>query len=104
MAVVSALAGLVVTPVLILADEYLIDAAGWLPGTAPVISQGIAPLLLTAAGLGLFYLGLRKIYSPTRMETVQSFFVYFVAVLIVLTVTGIWFRGESMALVWPWQT
>jgi len=104
LATISSLAGLVVTPALILADEYLITAAGWLPGTAPVISHGVAPAVLTAAGLGLFYLALRRLYKPSRMETVQSFFVFFVAVLFVLTVTGIWFRGESMALVWPWQT
>jgi len=31
-------------------------------------------------------------------------FVLLVAAFLVLTITGIWFRGDSMALVWPWQS
>jgi len=102
LAVVGSLAALLLTPLLILADEYLIGTAGWLPGTAPVISQGVAPALLTGVGIALLYFALRRIYSPSRMESVQTFFVFFTTVFVVLTAAGIWFRGESMALVWPW--
>jgi hypothetical protein len=34
---------------------------------------------------------------------IQSVFVLFVVALIILTITGIWFRGQEMALMWPWE-
>ena len=42
-------------------------------------------------------------FSASRAETVQAVFVLLAVGFAVLTVTGIWFRGEGMRLVWPWQ-
>jgi hypothetical protein len=33
---------------------------------------------------------------------VQALFILFCVALVVLTITGVWFRGPGMALVWPW--
>jgi quinol-cytochrome oxidoreductase complex cytochrome b subunit len=104
LAVVSAIVGLIATPLLILADEYVIGTSGWLPGTAPVISQGVVPTFLTVLGLAAFYWYSRNRFAASRNESVQALFVLLVACFVVLTLTGVWFRGEGMALVWPWQT
>jgi hypothetical protein len=104
LAVVSAIVGLAATPLLILADEYVIGTSGWLPGTAPVISQGVVPTFLTVLGLAAFYWYSRNRFAASRNESVQALFVLLVACFVVLTLTGVWFRGEGMALVWPWQT
>ena len=103
LAAVAALIGLVATPLFILVDEFAIGPEGWLPGTSPIISQGTAPTLLTVLALAAFGWFLRKRLGASRNETVQALFVLLFAAFLVLTATGIWFRGEGMALVWPWQ-
>jgi quinol-cytochrome oxidoreductase complex cytochrome b subunit len=104
LAAVAAIAGLVVTPLLILADERVAGPGGWWPGAPPVIGDGAVPLVLSLLGLTLFYVVCRKRYAASRNEAVQAVFVLLFTCFIVLTVTGIWFRGEGMALVWPWQS
>jgi hypothetical protein len=44
---------------------------------------------------------MKKKYAASSNELVQTVFILLVTVFIVLTITGIWFRGEGMALVWP---
>lgn len=104
LAAVAAIAGLIATPLLILVDEHVIGPAGWWPGTPSLVSHGAVPTVLTLAGLGAFYGLARKRSGASINESVQALFVLLVAAFLVLTVTGIWFRGESMALVWPWQS
>ena len=104
LAAIAATVGLVVAPLLILIDEYAVGPEGWLPGMPPVISQGAAPTLLTLLSLAAFHWFTRKRLAASRNETVQALFVLLVVCFLVLTVTGIWFRGEGMALVWPWQS
>ena len=43
-----------------------------------------------------------KRFGASKGEIVQAVFVLFLAALVVLTVTGVWFRGPGMALTWPW--
>lgn len=104
LAAVAAIVSLVATPLLILIDEYAVGPEGWLPGMPLIISQGAAPTILTLLALSAFYRISRKRFSASRSEAVQALFVLLVACFLVLTVTGIWFRGEGMALVWPWQS
>jgi quinol-cytochrome oxidoreductase complex cytochrome b subunit len=104
LAAVAAIVGLVATPLLILVDEYLVGPDGWWPGTPPLVSQGAVPTFLTLLALTAFYWFSRKRLSASRNEAVQALFELLVVCFIVLTVTGIWFRGEGMALVWPWQS
>ena len=100
---VAAIIGLVATPLLVLVDEYAVGPEGWLPGMPPLISQGAVPTFLTLLALTVFYGLSRKRLAASRNEAVQALFVLLVVCFLVLTVTGIWFRGEGMALVWPWQ-
>ena len=83
-----------------------VGPGGWLPGAAPIISNGLLPCGALAAGAVAFYMLLKKHFSASKDETVQALFVLFVLFVVgfaVLTVTGVWFRGAGMALVWPWQ-
>ena len=102
-AAAAAVAGFLATLGLVLADEYLISADGWWPGTVPVVSHGVVPTGLIGFGLALFYQVLRRRYAATQNEALQGLFVLLVVSFVVLTATGIWFRGEGMTLVWPWQ-
>lgn len=103
MAAVAAGTALLLTPLWILVDEFFVGPAGWLPGAAPVISNGLLPCGALAAGALAFYMLLKKYFSASKNETVQALFVLFLVGFALLTITGVWFRGEGMALVWPWQ-
>jgi len=103
MAVVAATTALLLTPLWVLMDEFVVGPGGWLPGTAPVISSGLLPCTALAAGVIAFYMMLKKHFQASRNEAVQALFVLFVVGFTILTVTGVWFRGAGMALVWPWQ-
>lgn len=65
----------------------------------PVFAMCILPLSF-AVFLMLVPFLRQKGENPSRV--VQVLFVSFFLVLTGLTVTGIWFRGAGMALIWPW--
>jgi quinol-cytochrome oxidoreductase complex cytochrome b subunit len=100
-AVASSVMALIVTPIIIILDEYVFDFPAWMPGFSPVVSNGLIPLCIVISGFYVLYLFLVKFYSPDRNEKVQMVFVFFLTVFIILTITGIWFRGTSMKLLWP---
>jgi quinol-cytochrome oxidoreductase complex cytochrome b subunit len=104
MAAVAAATAMLFTPLWVLVDEFVVGPGGWLPGTSPVISNGLLPCMALAVGVVAFYMLLRKHFNASKNETVQALFVLLVVGFTVLTVTGVWFRGAGMALVWPWQT
>jgi quinol-cytochrome oxidoreductase complex cytochrome b subunit len=103
MALVAALTALVAVPVFVLVDEYVIGPDGWFPGTASIISNGVVPFFLLVAGVVTYRMLVNKIFAPTRSEMIQTLFVLLFVAFAVLTATGVWFRGEGMSLVWPWQ-
>nr|NIP19340.1 cytochrome bc complex cytochrome b subunit [Xanthomonadales bacterium]NIS01157.1 cytochrome bc complex cytochrome b subunit [Gemmatimonadota bacterium]NIX14126.1 cytochrome bc complex cytochrome b subunit [Xanthomonadales bacterium] len=102
-ALIAAVVALLLTPAWVLLDEFVIGAEGWIPGAAPMISNGLVPcaaLLAVAAGL---YLAMRKSLDASKNEAVQALFMFLFTGFVTLTAIGIWFRGAGMALVWPWQ-
>ena len=103
MALVAALTALVAVPVFVLVDEYVIGPDGWFPGTDSIISNGMVPFVLLVAGVAAYRMLLSKLFAPTRSEMIQTLFVLLFVAFVVLTATGVWFRGEGMSLVWPWQ-
>src|SRR5210317_999094 len=103
MSVLATATAVVFTTAWILLDEWVVGPGGWLPGSAPVISDGLLPFAVLLAGVIAFYMSLKKYFSATVGETVQAMFVLFAVSFTVLTVTGVWFRGAGMALMWPWQ-
>ncbi len=102
-AAIGALVGLVATPALVLLDEYAIDLPELLPSLPTIISNGWVPLAALLLMILLYYGFIRKVFGATACETRQSVFTLLVVAFIVLTVIGIAFRGEGMALMWPWE-
>ncbi len=90
--------GLVATPLLIVVDELRSTSAnlesGW---------SGILPLAAVAVVIAVFVFGLHRFMAAPRDEIVQALVILLLVILAVLTVTGVWFRGEGMSLVWPWE-
>jgi hypothetical protein len=101
MAVLAAATAIVVTPIGIILDEFVIDFEAWLPGLSPVVRGGILPAAFVLAGIIIFYWLVKKKYTATINESIQSVFVLLTSAFIILTITGIWFRGVGMALMWP---
>jgi quinol-cytochrome oxidoreductase complex cytochrome b subunit len=101
MAVVATLVAIIVTPIGIVADEFVIDFAAWIPGGSPIVSNGILPAAFVLAGIIMFYWLVKKKYAATNNESIQSVFVLLVVAFIILTIVGIWFRGKGMELMWP---
>lgn len=102
-AAVGALTGLVATPALVLLDEYLLDLPALLPSLPTIISNGWVPLAILLLMLVLYYVFVRRAFGASACETRQSVFTLLVVSFVVLTVIGVAFRGEGMALMWPWE-
>lgn len=102
MAAIAAGTGLVLTPLWIVLDEYWIDFAAWLPILPPAISNGLLPVAILSAALAGFYVILKRRPATSNNEAIQALFVFFTVMFLVLTATGVWFRGQGMSLVWPW--
>jgi quinol-cytochrome oxidoreductase complex cytochrome b subunit len=101
MAIVAALTAVIITPLGIIVDEFVIDFATWRPSLSPVVRNGILPTVFVLAGIIVFYWLVKKKYAATNNESIQSVFVLLIIAFIILTITGIWFRGVGMALMWP---
>lgn len=101
-AVITAMIGVILTPLAILANEYVLDLTAWQSSMPAVISGGLLPTVLVLTGItGMYWLS-RKKYRATRNEAIQAVFVLLLTAFVVLTITGIWFRGKGMALGWLW--
>jgi len=96
----AAVAALVVTPSLVLLDEWAPDASAFLPALHPFVAGGVLPTGVLALGLWLGYRWMRSRGSTRKNEVVQTAFVFLGVGFLVLTATGIWFRGPGMALGW----
>jgi quinol-cytochrome oxidoreductase complex cytochrome b subunit len=91
------------TVIFILTSELLPDPEALLPGIPPILTTGLVPFLIMASTMWLFLRSLKRRLSLTRPEMIQSVIVLLVASYAILTVTGIFFRGEGMNMVWPWN-
>jgi quinol-cytochrome oxidoreductase complex cytochrome b subunit len=100
-AIVAVVFGLIATPPAIIADEFVIDFAAWMPGAPAVISNGLLPAALALAGIIGFYGLMKRYYAANNNEAIQSVFVLLLVAFIILTITCIWFRGSGMELGWP---
>jgi quinol-cytochrome oxidoreductase complex cytochrome b subunit len=103
MALVGVLTALTAVPALVLLDEYVLDLPGMLPSLPTIISNGWIPLAALLLLLIGYYDVMKRIFKATDCETRQSLFVLLVTAFIVLTIIGVAFRGEGMALMLPWE-
>jgi len=102
-AIFSGIVAFILTPVLIVADEYLIHFNLWFPSLPSILSEGLFPVLLYGLLFYLYLFYLRRKYRPNVNETVQAVFAFFLVTYTVLSLTGLFFRGPGMILMWPWQ-
>jgi hypothetical protein len=103
MSMVAAIVAIIVTPLGIVADEYIINFDAWFAAVPAVISNGLLPASLALAGVMGFYWLMKKKYAATNNEAIQSVVVLLLVAFTILTVTCVWFRGSGMALMWPWE-
>lgn len=103
LASIGAVTAIVLTPLWIIADERWIDLAGWLPGLAPLLTNGLIPTAILLAALFGFYTYARRRRGASNNEAIQATFVLVTVAFVILTITGVWFRGAGMSLVWPWN-
>ncbi len=86
-----------------LLDEFVLDFGGWLPGLPGAVSEGLIPVAIGLGLLALLLRWLKRSTGATKNEIVQAGFAAVTIALLVLTATGVWFRGPGMALAWPWN-
>jgi quinol-cytochrome oxidoreductase complex cytochrome b subunit len=87
----------------ILFNEYILNFEVLLSPIPAFISNGIIPLAILALFMAGFYKYYLKGSKLTKAELVQAVFVFIMVAFIVLTITGIFFRGKDMALTFPWK-
>jgi quinol-cytochrome oxidoreductase complex cytochrome b subunit len=100
-AALAAATALIITPILVLCDDLLVEPGRWFPALPAVIGNGVIPVAFLLAGVAGFYLFLKRWFSISKNEAVQAVFVLLVTAFLALTVIGVWFRGKGMALTWP---
>ncbi len=99
LAVVSLIVALVLTPAGIVGLEFFLRVTMGDGGT--VFSRELVPGIIWFGGLTGYVLILKKRVSATRSEIVLALFILLLVSFMVLTVSGIWFRGAGMKLMWP---
>ncbi|MEE9450833.1 MAG: cytochrome b N-terminal domain-containing protein [Ignavibacteriaceae bacterium] len=100
---VSVLFALLITTLLVIASEYLVNfevLLSWLPA---FISNGIIPFTILILIFWFYYKFIQKKYKLLNNESVQAMFVLILTSFIILTLVGIFFRGVDMALTLPWN-
>jgi quinol-cytochrome oxidoreductase complex cytochrome b subunit len=100
---VSVLFALVLTTLLVIASEYLVNfetLLSWLPA---FISNGIIPFAILVLIFWLYYKFIKKKYQLCNNESLQAIFILVITSFTVLTLIGIFFRGVDMALTFPWN-
>jgi hypothetical protein len=93
---------LVAVPAAILANEYVLSLPKLLPSLPPIASTGLFPAGVLVLGVLGFFSLIRWRFAGSRIEAVQAVFTLLAVGFLLLTVTGVVFRGASMRLAWPW--
>ncbi len=97
----AAMFAAVITPLIIILDEYAVHFLTLPPGLPQAFSHWLIPTaLFVAAVVGLYALLARK-FQASRLESVQAVFVFLGVGWVILTATCVVFRGEGMKLRWP---
>jgi hypothetical protein len=96
-------AGALFTLIFIALSELLPDPELLFPALPPLITTGMIPFLIMAVTIWQFLKFIRKRLGLNRSEIIQSAIVLMITSYAILTLSGIFFRGEGMNLVLPWQ-
>jgi hypothetical protein len=101
MGIIAALTALILTPVMLVADEWPLSAEERPSAISSVLNNGMIRLLFSLLAIVLVAWILRRRFTPSRNESVQTFFILMSVAFIVLTLIGAFFRGPSMVLTFP---
>jgi quinol-cytochrome oxidoreductase complex cytochrome b subunit len=101
-AILGAGIALVLTPALIILDEFVVHINARSSGISPAVSHGLLPAFLLLLVVIVFYLLVRKGFSATKNESVQAVFVMLMVAFVLMTLICTLFRGQGMKLMWPW--
>ena len=94
----AAIAALALTPVYVVASETILRWPKLLPFLPAAVSNGLVPTLLWVAIVTLVFWLAGRLYKASRLDAVQAVVTFMVVAFLVLTATGIFFRGEGMKL------
>ncbi|MDH5196645.1 MAG: cytochrome b N-terminal domain-containing protein [Gemmatimonadota bacterium] len=96
----AAMAALLLTPLLIALDEWVLDASKLLPTLPGFVTVGVLPVTVLTVLAWVTWKRERARPGATRNEMVLAGFVFGGVTFAVLTVVGVWFRVGGMALGW----
>jgi quinol-cytochrome oxidoreductase complex cytochrome b subunit len=105
-AILATVLGVDLIPALVIVDEFWLDLGQLFPSLPAWIVSGLIPFGASLLGLGLVYALMRLLIShggrrANHSEAMLGLFTFLMVSLVVLTVIGVYFRGENMALVLP---
>lgn len=99
----SAISALILTPLLVIINEYLPKLETLLPSINSFVTNGIVPLIILLSIIWVYHKFVSKRFTLTRIEKAQTMFVFITTAFIILTLIGIFFRGVNMQLDFPWN-
>ena len=99
----TVLFALILTPALVLLNEFIPKLETLLPSINSFITNGIVPLIILLLIIWLYYKFVSKKFKLIPIEKAQTMFVFITTSFIILTIIGIFFRGTDMKLVFPWN-
>jgi quinol-cytochrome oxidoreductase complex cytochrome b subunit len=99
----SLLAGFIFPVIFILISELLPDPETVVPAIPALITNGLIPFAIVISTIWLFLKYLKRRFFLNRSEYIQSIVIILVTSYTVLSLTGIFFRGEGMKFMWPWM-
>jgi quinol-cytochrome oxidoreductase complex cytochrome b subunit len=91
------------TPALVLLDEYALDFPSLLPTLPTLISNGVLPLMILLLLFLVYGMVMKWLFRANLDETRQALFTLLIVAFVILTIIGVAFRGEGMALMMPWE-
>ncbi len=95
----SAISSFLFTLILIFVTEYLLNFRGWFSSMPLIVSTGLIPFLLyLIPAVGYFWF-LSRGKKSNKPELLMSIVTIIIVSYIVMMSIGIWFRGESMKLI-----
>ena len=99
----SAISALILTPLLVIINEYLPKLETLLPSINSFVTNGIVPLIILLLIIWVYHKFVSKKFKLTKIEKAQTMFIFITTAFIILTLIGIFFRGVNMQLDFPWN-
>jgi len=94
---------LILTPLWVLLDEFVLHWSLWLPTWDTLLSNGLIPLAIVLVPIILLDEWTVRSFHADTEERVLFISTFLFTAFVVLTIIGIFFRGPGMALYWAWN-